>query len=403
MADVSGAQDFLVSLSDRQIGADPILSLFKRQDLEGSLAATANGKFVDYWTVEKLADFNNVVDSAKDCPAEVKAIFTGSKNPRLRASKLGTLIINHALHLKSTGQLDNICEEPSEATSMGVNSVQTQPTTTSGTTADGVDTPALLRLSSMQRYEFHPSLPEDCQLRVRDAPVTTAETLGVVTRVDEIFATAIFGDWIQVELPGEAWMMRQMEDTILLVPASEPPLSAASAWGETCTVNGTDPLQGSIRSQTSARTFGALSDTAAPLPPLADPRSVRGTKALHGSFSNLVKVSDWSVCIYVVYHVPVPGQFLSRLGSINAAGQISSADQPQTTPRDCGYQSHIYHHSLMAYQMLEMRVSRLEQELSNEATHPISLSLSLLLVKGVISVTALMSRSAALHQTFHHP
>ena len=60
----------------------------------------------------------------------------------------------------------------------------------------------MLRLPAMQRYEFHANLPPDCQLRVRGGPTSEAETLGVVTRADEIYATAVYGDWIQVELPG---------------------------------------------------------------------------------------------------------------------------------------------------------------------------------------------------------
>ncbi|EGD76604.1 hypothetical protein PTSG_07721 [Salpingoeca rosetta] len=336
MTEVAEAQDFISQCSEAALSRDPIFALFKKQDIEASLAASATGKYADFWTVDKLADFNNTVDACKDCPPEVKAIFSGSKNPRLRASKIGNLLLNHAKELKESGGL-NAAVPQSPAANTQTFAAQEAATPRAATapspgrsvhasTSDGVqDGPALLTLPAMQRYEFDGNLPPDCQLRVRGGPTSDAETLGVVTRADEIYATAVYGDWIKVELPGsgftgEAWMMRQMESTPLLVPASEPPLNSTGYQGTGHAVD-FDPLQSSIRSQSSTR---------------SPSRQVSRNELAASTGPRIASAGNTNA--------------LSQ--SVLASTQFNSSDMPQTV-------------SYAAYQMLEIRVSRLEQELSN--------------------------------------
>eukprot|EP00045_Choanoeca_perplexa_P013738 m.156652 g.156652 ORF g.156652 m.156652 type:complete len:347 (-) comp16443_c0_seq6:3655-4695(-) len=222
MAEVGDAQDFVAQLDEMTMQQDALYSIIKKSDIVGSLAASTTGKYSDFWNLDKLVDLNNLVDAASNAPQALKDIFAGSKNPRLRANKVGSLILSHTLELKTSGF-------PGDSASRAVQPAVGSPARPGTAPAQMTSPPRAASSGDLRRFMFATDMPEDAVLNVRACPDMDSEVVGHVRAENDIFCQRQEGDWLCVDLPGsgingETWLLQRANDRTLLMPVEESPL-----------------------------------------------------------------------------------------------------------------------------------------------------------------------------------
>eukprot|EP00053_Salpingoeca_punica_P007092 m.65581 g.65581 ORF g.65581 m.65581 type:complete len:206 (+) comp13995_c0_seq2:68-685(+) len=190
--DVAAAQAFYNTMDDYSIQRDPVLQLFKRNELDATVAAASTGKYYDFWTIEKVGDLNNLVDANPSCHPDMKALFgpNAAKNARLKAAKIGKLVLDRVLEMKKNdpsggsssgggGGMGGGAAAPAPSFSSAPAPASPRPTTGKAAAAAvgggaGWSAQPAVR---MQRYVFAPGLPADCRLSLFTGAVCATDRL----------------------------------------------------------------------------------------------------------------------------------------------------------------------------------------------------------------------------------
>eukprot|EP00039_Didymoeca_costata_P023867 m.8559 g.8559 ORF g.8559 m.8559 type:complete len:354 (+) comp3922_c0_seq1:87-1148(+) len=336
---VSQVKQFYLSvLSDHIKQTDPTLSLFKTTELDSTVNLAESGSYHSYWTVDKIAELNNLVDTKPNCPENISNIFKQSRNTRLRGNRIGNAIINRIGELLDQGGGSSAPLEPT-------------PVTTTETTAPAENVThnhSLLEGLSLIRYVFSSDLPANCQLRMRDQPSMDGGEVMVVTSQDEILGhpSVVSGDWLRAKVGSvEAWMLTDMGGQQLLVaensqPTSQPPPASVP-----------EPFVSSGISNTTMRPQSSPSKS-------VSHRTVQPeTLTVHESFNPMIaRPEQYSPARDIGMGMGTLNTTMNRFNLGNGATNLSMAPDATLEGQPVPYE---------LYRRLEIRVNRLEAELNN--------------------------------------
>eukprot|EP00041_Stephanoeca_diplocostata_P020470 m.459883 g.459883 ORF g.459883 m.459883 type:complete len:356 (-) comp21585_c1_seq1:703-1770(-) len=341
-AETAAVQAKYRTLSQDALNSDPVLSFFKKGEIDASVTAASSGAYHSFWSVDKIAELNNQVDSQPNCPEKLKNLFGPgtSRNPRIRGNRIGQLIFDQVKEIVQGGGV-SLGAEGDVAPAAAVPIPAKPAAAAAERMLDGL---------ALQIYAFSSDLPADCQLRVRAEPSMDGEALGTVTNTDVIKAcpTVVAGDWLRVQIAGwahEAWMLTQMGGQQLLVPqgvgannnAVTVPAAQVLGGAPALPMEGNRSAPMSPTSQRSASSVGAG--------PMLSMASLSGaptpTRPLTMQSMHAPSTQAWQ---------PPPQMSMSMNGSQH--GNMSMAMEGQPVPYEL-------------YRRLEVRVNHLEQELNN--------------------------------------
>eukprot|EP00912_Choanoflagellata_sp_UC4_P001906 UC4_evm6s1221 len=216
-------QEFFATLSEQVIGCDEILSFFSQEDLQGSMNLAITAKFSEYWSMDRLLEMHNKVDQGLP-PESLKSVFKpgASKNYRVRANKIGNIILERVKELYNKPNMSNLppVGSPQAAASMRAHREHEDPPRMTSP----VEITSAGHWPEPREFVFSPEVPDGAELRVRELPSTNSQIVTQVSRATapKIVAVAQEGLWLKVQGYGtEAWMMWKSGDTQLLIHRAE--------------------------------------------------------------------------------------------------------------------------------------------------------------------------------------